>query len=72
MSTLHRRSVSIRFANVREWHDEQGNLHRRAGPAIEAAHGSKYWWWHGKIVCRDLEFLFRDASIFPGYGPREE
>jgi len=60
------------FMSCREWRNKIGLLHRLAGPAIESTSGAKYWWWNNRLICRDLELLFSQASIFPGYSPREE
>jgi hypothetical protein len=35
---------------MEEYRDENGELHREDGPAIEwDANGSKVWYWHGQI-----------------------
>ncbi len=37
-----------RFGNVR-YYNEQNQLHRVDGPAIESANGYKEWWQNGKL-----------------------
>jgi hypothetical protein len=33
----------------KRWYNENGELHRTDGPAIEYANGTKYWWVNGKL-----------------------
>jgi hypothetical protein len=33
---------------TKRWFDENGELHRLDGPAVEWRHGSKAWWVNGK------------------------
>ena len=33
---------------MKDWRNEQGDLHRVDGPAVEWADGSSSWWLHGK------------------------
>ena len=50
-----------------KWYrNEQGQLHRTDGPAVEWADGSKEWWVNGKCL---TEAEFKDLRIiaFPGY-----
>jgi len=34
--------------SAKYWHNQQGQLHREDGPAVEYANGNKYWYQHGK------------------------
>jgi len=44
---------------MEEYRDENGELHREDGPAIEDANGNKSWYYNGqKIHCQfNQEFL---------------
>ena len=38
----------VEYGNRIEWRNEEGEIHRLDGPAIEWADGTKEWWAHGK------------------------
>jgi hypothetical protein len=41
-------NITIDSVGNKEWHDNDGVLHRLAGPAFEGINGSKAWWVNGK------------------------
>ena len=41
-----------KYGNI-YWHNEDGQLHREDGPAIEYADGSKFWYLNGELHRED-------------------
>lgn len=58
----------------REWRfypgTRRGDLHRRGGPAVEFANGTKQWFWYGmhKMSQSGSDHVFwSDITKLPGY-----
>jgi len=45
--------VTVDNEGTKRWHNEQGELHREGGPAIECANGTKYWYHNDKLHRED-------------------
>jgi hypothetical protein len=45
---LFMKSIKVEFPDRIEYRNEQGELHRTDGPAIEYSYGTKAWWINGK------------------------
>jgi hypothetical protein len=46
-------TVTIDDDKTIEWRNSDGKLHRKDGPAIESANGTKYWYVNGKLHRED-------------------
>jgi hypothetical protein len=45
--------VTVDNHGIKCWYNEQDQLHREDGPAIEYASGDKYWYRNGKLHRED-------------------
>ena len=45
--------VTVDNSGTIYWHNEDGQLHREDGPAVEQANGTKRWWLNGKLHRED-------------------
>ena len=47
------KSIRNQYSSYTEGRNEEGQLHRENGPAIEYADGTKVWYYHGKLHRED-------------------
>ena len=60
-------TVTIYDNKTIEWRNSDGKLHRKNGPAVEWAHGDKYWYDDGKRHRKDgpaIEYANGDKSWY--------
>ena len=74
-------SLTVIPDGTREWRNEDGELHRRDGPAIEYPDGSEWWYRNGRLHREDgpavdlaigIKWWCRDGKLNRENGPALE
>jgi hypothetical protein len=65
--------VTVDDFNTIEWRNSDGKLHRKDGPAVERATGSKSWYVNGKLYREDgTKYWYDDGKLHREDGPAIE